>query len=103
MTTQPTPTQSRHPWRATLRTIFQAGVALATLAPTVAAVGGLDKLDAVPAVGQVLAICALVTRVMAIPGVNDFLRRFLPFLAADPLRANGGPVLGGQNYTAGPR
>lgn len=83
-TTQPAPTQSRHPWRATLRTIFQAGVALASLAPTVAAVGGLDKLDTAPAVGQVLAVCAIVTRVMAVPGINDFLRKFLPFLATDP-------------------
>jgi hypothetical protein len=82
--TQPAPTQSRHPWRATLRTIFQAGIALASLAPTVAAVGDFDKLGAAPAVGQVLAVAALITRIMAVPGVNEFLRRFLPFLATDP-------------------
>lgn len=84
MATQPAPTQSRHPWRATLRTIFQAGLAIASLAPTVAAVGGLDKLSTAPAVGQVLLVCGIITRIMAIPGVNEALRKFLPFLATDP-------------------
>ncbi len=84
MTVQPVPTQSRHPWRATLRTIFQAGLAIATLAPTVAAVGGWDHLDAAPAVGQVLLVCGIITRIMAVPGVNDLLRKVLPFLATDP-------------------
>lgn len=84
MATQPAPTQSRHPWRATLRTIFATGLALASLAPTVVAVGGLDELAATPAVAQVLAVCGIVTRVMAIPGVNDLLRKVLPFLATDP-------------------
>lgn len=83
-TTQPAPTQSRHPWRATLRTIFAAAIALASLAPTIAAVGGLDKLDERYGVGQVLAVCAAVTRILAIPGVNELLRKYLPFLAADP-------------------
>lgn len=83
-TTQPAPTQTRHPWRAMLRTIFASGLALASLAPTIANVGGLDKLDARWGVAQVLAVCAAVTRIMAIPGVNDLLRKFLPFLATDP-------------------
>lgn len=83
-TTQPAPTQSRHPWRATARTIFQAGVAIASLAPTVAAVDGLGHLSTLPAVGQVLLVCGIVTRVMAIPGVNDLLRKVAPFLATDP-------------------
>lgn len=82
--TQPAPTQVRHPFRATLRTIFATGLAIASLAPTVAAVGGLEKLTAVPAVSQVLLVCGIVTRVMAIPGVNDLLRKVLPFLATDP-------------------
>lgn len=99
-TTQPAPTQSRHPWRATLRTIFAAGIGLASLAPTIMAVGGLEHLSATPAVGQVLAVCATVTRILAIPGVNDLLRRVAPFLAADPLRASGGPIPGGRMYGA---
>jgi len=84
MTAQPAPTQSRHPWRATLRTIFATGLAVASLAPTIATVGGLEKLTATPAVAQVLLVCGIVTRVMAIPGVNELLRKVAPFLATDP-------------------
>jgi hypothetical protein len=84
MATQPAPTQTRHPWRATLRTVVQVGIGLASLAPTIAAVGGLENLTATPAVAQVLAVCAVVTRIMAIPGVNDLLRKVAPFLATDP-------------------
>src|SRR5438045_7488248 len=35
--TPATPTQVRHPWRATLRTLLAAGLALASLAPAIAA------------------------------------------------------------------
>lgn len=79
-----TPTQVRRPWRSTTRTIFQALVALATLLPLVLA-GVYDSESDYPAiVVQVLAAAAAVTRVMALPQVEEFLRRFLPFLAAAP-------------------
>ncbi|MEV0430402.1 hypothetical protein [Micromonospora sp. NPDC050495] len=74
-------TQTRHPWRATARTIFAAVVALLSLLPTIAAVAGIE---AMPLVAQALAVAAAVTRVLAIPGVDDFLRRYLPFLASAP-------------------
>lgn len=78
------PTQVRKPWRTTARTIFQAAVALASLAPLVAG-GVYETTDAYPAaVAQVLAVSAAITRVMALPEVEEFLGRFLPFLAADP-------------------
>lgn len=80
MSVQPVPTQSRHPWRATARTIFQVGLALASLLPTIAIANGVDTRAGV---AQVLVVCALITRVMAMPAVNDFLRDFLPWLAAD--------------------
>ena len=83
MTSPQTPTQSRYPWRATVRTILAAAVALLSLLPTIAAVG---HLEAAPGVGQVLAVAALVTRVLAIPGVDEWLRRWLPWLAAAPPR-----------------
>ncbi|SCG15534.1 hypothetical protein GA0070610_1768 [Micromonospora echinofusca] len=76
------PTQTRHPWRATARTIFAATVAALTLLPTVAVAGGIDTF---PAVAQVVAVAAAITRVLALPGVEDFLERFLPFLAAAPV------------------
>lgn len=77
-------TQVRRPWRATLRTAFQAALALATLAPFIATgvYGHDDDLPAV--VTQVLVVSAGITRVMALPQVEDFLQRFVPFLSAAP-------------------
>lgn len=81
------PTQVRRPWRTTVRSIFQALVAFAALAPLIAAgveeATGVD-LSGVPFVVVALLACAAVTRVMAIPGVEVFLRTYLPFLAAAP-------------------
>lgn len=78
------PTQIRRPWRSTFRTAFQALVALATLVPFVVA-GIYDGSADYPAVvGQVLAVAAAVSRVMALPQVERFLRTFLPWLAAAP-------------------
>lgn len=75
------PTQSKHPWRATVRTIAAMLVGAVSLLPTVAAV---THLDSYAAVAQAVAVAALVTRVLAIPGVDGWLRRFAPFLAASP-------------------
>lgn len=78
------PTQIRRPWRSTARTVFQAVVALATLVPFVVS-GVYDGSADYPAVvGQLLAVSAAVTRVMALPQVESFLRRFAPWLAAAP-------------------
>lgn len=74
------PTQSKHPWRATARTVFAASVALLSLLPTVAAVAHVDT---IAVVAQTLAVTGTVTRVLAIPGVNVWLRTWLPWLAAD--------------------
>jgi hypothetical protein len=76
-----TPTQTRHPWRATLRTIVAAGVGLAALAPTIAVTAHVDT---VPAVVEILGVCGVVTRVLAAPGVDRWVRRYLPWLAASP-------------------
>lgn len=81
MTQTPAPTQTRHPWRAVARTVFAAVVALASLLPYIAAEA---HIDAVPAVGQVLAVAGAITRILAIPGVDKWLRDYLPFLAAEP-------------------
>lgn len=84
-TPTPVPTQVRRPWRATLRTIFQALIGFAALAPLIAA--GVEEatgydLDGVPFVVTALLVCAAVTRVMSIAAVEAFLQQFLPFLAA---------------------
>lgn len=79
-----TPTQVRRPWRSTARTIFQALIALATLLPFILT-DVYDSPDAYPAVVvQVLAVAGVITRIMANPRVEEFLRRFIPFLAAAP-------------------
>lgn len=88
MTDSTVPTQVRRPWRSTIRTVFQLVVALATLLPFVAA-GVYQDPDTVPAaVAQVLAAAAAITRVMALPQVEAFLRRFAPWLAAAPAPGN---------------
>lgn len=79
-----TPTQVRRPWRSTIRTTFQLVLALATLLPFIAAGVYVDAEAAPVAVGQVLAIAATITRVMAIPQVEAFLRQWMPWLAAAP-------------------
>lgn len=78
---EPTPTQTRHPWRATARTLFAAIVAALSLLPTAAATAGIDT---VPAVAQVLAVTAAITRVLALPGIERWLRTYVPWLAAEP-------------------
>ncbi|MEH1014605.1 hypothetical protein V6U90_16025 [Micromonospora sp. CPCC 206060] len=74
-------TQTRHPWRATVRTIFAGTVAALSLLPTVAVTAGVDG---VPLVAQAVVVAGAVTRVMALPGVDDFLRQFVPWLASAP-------------------
>jgi hypothetical protein len=80
-TPTPAPTQTRYPWRATLRTVVAAAVSLLSLLPVIAATA---RVDAVPVVAQVLVVAGTITRILAIPGVDDWLRRYLPFLAASP-------------------
>ncbi len=79
--TPTTPTQTRHPWRATARTVIAAGVALLSLLPYVAATAHVDT---VPAVAQVLVVTGAITRVLALPAVDRWVRRYLPWLAASP-------------------
>ncbi len=74
-------TQVRAPWRTVVRTVFQGLVALAAVAPfAVDAVN--DGAEATGAAAAFLAVSAAVTRLMAVPGVEKFLRDYLPFLAA---------------------
>ncbi|WP_207921298.1 hypothetical protein [Micromonospora sp. KC721] len=74
-------TQTRHPWRATVRTTFAAVVALLSLLPVVAVTAGIDT---VPAVAQIIGVAAAVTRILALPSVDNFLKQFLPWLASAP-------------------
>lgn len=75
-------TQVRRPWRSTIRTVFQIAVGLAPMLPAIVHASGVD--DTAAPVGAALAISGGVTRVMAMPAVEAFLQRFLPWLAAAP-------------------
>jgi hypothetical protein len=74
----PVPTQIRHPWRATARTIVAAVVGALALVPIIATTA---KLDTIPLVAGAVAVTGAVTRVLAIPAVDGWLHDFLPWLA----------------------
>lgn len=74
-------TQVTYPWRATIRTAMAAVVAAVPLVGAVLA--GLD-LDGTVWGGWLVGATAAVTRVMALPGVDAWLRRYVPWLAPQP-------------------
>lgn len=77
------PTQVTHPWRAVIRTVFAVVVALAAGAPLLYTAATQQSVEAATgAVGTVLAVSAAITRVMATPFANDFIRAYLPWLRA---------------------
>lgn len=75
-------TQTRRPWRATARTVFQAVVGFASMWALIVAGLGLDP--EWQWVSASLVVTGGITRLMAIPAVEDWLSHFFPFLAADP-------------------
>ena len=77
-----TATQVRRPWRATVRTVFQALLGFASMWAVIVQTLGLDP--SWQWVSASLAVTAGVTRVMALPAVEAFLRQFFPWLAAEP-------------------
>lgn len=91
------PTQVRRPWRSTLRTAVQVAIptllALGIVVPQVVQII-LDEVgEAMPPrlrlallgiSACVVSAAAVVTRVMAIPKVEEFLRRWAPWLSAAP-------------------
>lgn len=72
------PTQVAHPWQAVVRTVFAGFIGVCAILPllfTEAPTGGVFALA--------LTVAGAVTRIMAIPEVNVWLDRFLPFLSAE--------------------
>lgn len=71
------PTQVVHPWRATLRTVVQTVPAIAAAIPAIVAAVEQDSPGLLGAAGVgALTVAGIVTRVMAIPAVNDLLTRW---------------------------
>ncbi|MCC9068784.1 hypothetical protein [Arthrobacter cryoconiti] len=88
-------TQERNPRSASVRTAFAAAVALfpllnavlaviiETLRPYDATIPGWVFIWLNGALVVVTVAIALVTRIMAIPGVNDWLRKYAPWLSPE--------------------
>jgi len=74
-------TQTAHPWRATVRTLFAAVVGFAAMWGLIVQAAGFDP--SVEWVSASIAATGAITRVMALPAVDAFIRQFLPWLAPD--------------------
>jgi len=78
-----TPTQTKHPVRAVLRTVAAGAVAALPLIPLALAGVHLDG----TAVGvEIIAVSGGITRLLAMPAVNGWLQQYVPFLAASPAK-----------------
>lgn len=77
----PEPSQTAYPWRTAARTAIQALVGLCAILPFIVGASGLEQTGLV---GTALVVSAGVTRVMATKQFNDWLLRFIPWLAAEP-------------------
>ncbi|PRB44356.1 hypothetical protein CQ020_03865 [Arthrobacter sp. MYb23] len=72
----PRPTQSKYPWKSTLRSIIQFGSGLAVAAPTLyTAVTNQSPEQATGAGLTALLVSAAVTRLMANPFINEWLTK----------------------------
>lgn len=78
------PSQVKYPWRSTIRTVVQAAVALLTMLPYVLAGLDVNEATATGLIGQLLFISGVLAKVMAMPQVNLWLERYIPWLAAAP-------------------
>lgn len=81
--TPSTASQSAYPWRATVRTLFAAVIGFAAMWPLMVGTMGL------PTDGWVassIAATGAITRLMALPQFDAFIRSFLPWLTAEPAK-----------------
>ena len=74
-------TQTAYPWRATIRTVFAFLIGLAGAWALIIQAAGIDP--GLEWAATSLTIAAGITRVMALPAVDDLIRRFVPWLAPD--------------------
>lgn len=74
-------TQTRHPMRATVRTIAAVVLPLVVLLPEIVEASGVSRYAWA---GGLVAAAGVITRVLAVPRVNAWLARYAPLLAAAP-------------------
>lgn len=67
--------QMKESTKRTLRTVLQSVVGLAAALPLIVSASGVP--ETVPGVALALAVSAALTRIMAIPAVNDLLPEWL--------------------------
>lgn len=80
----PSTTQTRNPWAAVRRTLAAGVAALVVLAPVAPDIARALGVEGIAWVAGVLTVLAAVTRVLAIPQVEKWLRAHWPSLAAAP-------------------
>lgn len=73
--------QVTYPWRATLRTVIVAAIGLLPLLPEIAKAAHVET---VPVVVATLTITAAIQRVLAVPGVDKWLRDNTQWLSSEP-------------------
>lgn len=74
-------TQVAYPWRATVRSVFQGVLGFAAMWAVIVETLGIDA--KIPWVAASLAFTAAVTRVMALGVVEDWLAKYVPWLASE--------------------
>lgn len=79
-------TQSKHPTRAVIRTVLAATVALLPILPTLVEKLGVGT---VPWVAGILAVAGAITRILAMPDVENWLHEYVPWLSAQPQDRSG--------------
>lgn len=87
------PTQVIRPWRAALRTALAGAIGFI---PAGIAIARELDLDTIPFFAGAITLGITVTRVLSLPSVELFLRRFAPWLAAQPGNRGGDHRLGGN-------
>lgn len=73
------PTQSIRPWRAVLRTLIVAMIAMIPFIQSAAVELGINE---IPWIAGTLVFMAALQRFLSIPAVELFLQRYAPWLAA---------------------
>lgn len=81
----PRPAQVRYPWRATLRTVLVAAIALLPVLPDIARAADIETL---PIVVVFLSVAAAIQRVLSTPSVEAWLRNYTHLSATPPPPTN---------------
>lgn len=87
-------TQVRFPWRATIRTVLVAALAILPLLPEIAKSADIHT---VPAVVSVLTVAAAIQRIITTPVVDHWLNRIL--LGSSPKEETRGKRHSDENVT----